>query len=88
MTESTIANQISTLLILRKKLKDEEYLTSREEQDLSMILGIQKLKDPREMAAKIDEFFTWVMTCLRENSKYFSIYPEQDNEEPDLFTYG
>jgi hypothetical protein len=66
INESTIANQISTLLIVRKKLKEEEYLTSREEQDLSMIFGIPKFKDRREMAAKIDEFFAWVNETLKK----------------------
>jgi hypothetical protein len=65
MNESTIFNQISTLLIQRKKLKDEEYLTSSEEQGVSTILGIPKFKDPREMAAKIDDFFTWVDDVLK-----------------------
>lgn len=52
---------------MRKKLGDEEYLTSREEQDVSMILGIPKFKDRKEMAAKIDGFFSWVNELIKKN---------------------
>jgi hypothetical protein len=66
MGESTIRDQILRLLNVRKKLKDGDYLTSREEEDVSLILGIPKFKDTKEMEAKIDEFFTWINEVLKK----------------------
>lgn len=66
MSESTIRDQISRLLKVHKKLKDGDYLTSREEDDVSIILGIPKFKDKEAMTAKIDEFFTWVNKVLKK----------------------
>jgi len=59
-------DQISRLLNVHKKIKDGDYLTSREEEDVSLILGIPKFKDIKEMSAKIDEFLSWVKKMLRE----------------------
>ena len=58
--------QILRLIKVRKKISDGEYLTKREEDDVSMILGIPKFKDRKEMAAKIDGFFTWLNYVLKE----------------------
>lgn len=65
MDKNTIRDQILRLLNVRKKLKDGDYLTSREEEDMSLILGIPKFKDRKEMEAKIDEFFLWVNEILK-----------------------
>jgi len=64
MDKNTIRDQILRLLNVRKKLKDGDYLTSREEEDVSLILGIPKFKDRKEMETKIDEFFIWVNGVL------------------------
>jgi hypothetical protein len=40
MSASAIRDQISRLLNVHKKIKDGDYLTSREEEDVSLILGI------------------------------------------------
>jgi hypothetical protein len=66
MSASAIRDQISRLLNVHKKLKDGDYLTSREEEDVSLILGIPKFKDTKEMATKIDEFFSWVNEVIRK----------------------
>lgn len=66
MSASAIRDQISRLLNVHKKIKDRDYLTSREEEDVSLILGIPKFKDTKEMAAKIDEFFSWVNEMLKK----------------------
>jgi hypothetical protein len=66
MSASAIRDQISRLLSVHKKLKDGDYLTSREDEDASLILGIPKFKDTKEMAAKIDEFFSWVNEVIRK----------------------
>jgi hypothetical protein len=66
MSTSAIKDQISRLLKVHKKLKDGDYLTSREEEDVSLILGVPKFKDGKEMEAKIDEFFTWVNEVIRK----------------------
>jgi hypothetical protein len=58
MDGSAIRDQISRFLNIHKKLKDGDYLTSREEEDVSLILGVPKFRDTKEMAARIDEFFT------------------------------
>jgi len=65
MNLTAINNQILMLLIVRKKLQEGDYLTLREEADVSTILGIPKFKDTKEMAAKIDEFFAWVNEVLK-----------------------
>jgi len=33
---------------------------------VSLILGIPKFKDIKEMAAKVDEFFSWVNEMLKK----------------------
>jgi hypothetical protein len=66
MSASAIRDQISRLLNVHKKIKDGDYLTSREEEDVSLILGIPKFKDTKEMAAKIDEFFSWFNEILKK----------------------
>ncbi len=63
--DNTIRDQISRLLNIHKKLKDGDYLTSREEDDVSMILGIPKFKGRKEMQTKIDEFFVWINEILK-----------------------
>jgi hypothetical protein len=60
MTESSIRDQIERLLKLHKKIRDGDYLTLREEEEVSLILGIPKFKDRKEMETRIDEFFAWV----------------------------
>jgi len=45
MSASAIRDQISRLLNVHKKIKDGHCLTSREEEDVSLILGIPKF-DP------------------------------------------
>jgi hypothetical protein len=65
MSASGIRDQISRLLNVYKKIKDGDYLTSRKEEDVSLILGIPKFKDIKEMAAKIDECFIWVNEMLK-----------------------
>jgi len=66
MNADALNIQILRLIKVRKKISDGEYLTKREEDDVSMILGIPKFKDRKEMAAKIDEFFTWVDEVIRK----------------------
>jgi hypothetical protein len=66
MGENTIRDQISRLLNVRKKLKDGDYLTSREEEDVSLILGIPKFKNRKEMERKIDEFFVWASETFKK----------------------
>jgi hypothetical protein len=66
MGENTIRDQILRLLNVRKKLKDGDYLTSREEEDVSMILGIPKFKNRKEMERKIDEFFVWASETFKK----------------------
>jgi len=66
MSASAIRDQISRLLNVHKKIKNGDYLTSREEEDVSLILGIPKFKDIKEMAAKVDEFFSWVNEMLKK----------------------
>lgn len=65
--ETTIRDQVLRLLSVRKKLKDGDYLTSREEEDVSLILGIPKFKDRKEMETRIDNFFLWVNGMLKKN---------------------
>ena len=64
--DNTIRDQILRLLNVRKKLKDGDYLTSREEEDVSLILGIPKFKNRKEMERKIDEFFVWASEIFRK----------------------
>jgi len=63
--DNTIRDQILRLLNVRKKLKDGDYLTSREE-DVSRILGIPKFKNRKEMERKIDEFFVWASETFKK----------------------
>lgn len=65
MERNAIRDQILRLLNARKKLKDGDYLTSREEEDVSLILATPKFRDRKEMEAKIDEFFLWVTEILK-----------------------
>jgi len=64
-SEHAIKDQLSRLLNIRKKLKAGDYLTLREEEDVSLILGIPKFKDRKEMETKIDELFVWIDEMLR-----------------------
>ncbi|HCS49887.1 MAG TPA: hypothetical protein DIW61_17240 [Candidatus Aminicenantes bacterium] len=64
--DNTIRDQILRLLNVRKKLKDGDYLTSREEEEVSLILGIPKFKNRKEMERKIDEFFVWASEIFRK----------------------
>ena len=64
-SEHAIKDQLSRLLSIRKKLKAGDYLTLREEEDVSLILGIPKFKDRKEMETKIDELFVWIDEMLR-----------------------
>jgi hypothetical protein len=66
MGENAIRDQILRLLNVRKKLKDGDYLTSREEEDVSLILGIPKFKNRKEMERKIDEFFVWASETFKK----------------------
>jgi hypothetical protein len=65
MNDNTIRDEISRLLTVRKKLKEGDYLTSREEENVSMILGIHKFKNTKEIETKIDEFFDWASEMLK-----------------------
>jgi len=71
MSAIAIRDQVSRLLNVHKKIKDGDYLTSREEEDVSLILGIPKFKNIKEMAAKIDEFFTWLNEVLEKKNCFF-----------------
>ena len=66
MGESAIRDQILRLLNVRKKLKEGDYMTSREEEDVSLILGIPKFKNRKEMERKIDEFFVWASETFKK----------------------
>ena len=66
MGENTIRDQILRLLNVRKKLKDGDYLTLREEEDVSLILGIPKFKNRKEMERKINEFFVWASETFKK----------------------
>lgn len=65
MDGNAIRDQILRLLNVRKKLETGDYLTSREEDDVSVILGVPKFKDAREMKTKIDDFFSWLNSELK-----------------------
>ena len=71
MSEAAINTQILRLVSVRKKLKDDEYITLREESDVSSILGMSKFKDKREMAGRIDAFFTWLNEVLKKTNCFF-----------------
>jgi hypothetical protein len=64
MNGATLSTQILRLLTVRKKLQTGDYLTTREEDDVSQILGVPKFKNKEEMGAKIDAFFTWISDVL------------------------
>lgn len=64
MNGATLSTQILRLLTVRKKLQTGDYLTTREEDDVSQILGVPKFKNKEEMGAKIDAFFTWINDVL------------------------
>jgi len=66
MNEAAINTQIIRLINIRKKLKDGDYITLREEDDVSSILGFPKLKDKKEMADRIDDFFVWLGEILKK----------------------
>lgn len=65
MDGNTIRDQILRLVNVRKKLKEGGYLTSREAEDVSLILGIPKFKDRKEMETKIDDFFAWAGEIIK-----------------------
>lgn len=65
MDGNAIRDQILRLLSVRKKLEAGDYLTSREENDVSVILGVPKFKDGREMKTKIYDFFSWLNSELK-----------------------
>jgi hypothetical protein len=65
VNDNTISDEISRLLSVRKKLKEGDYLTSREEENVSMILGVHKFKDTKEIETRIDEFFDWASEMLK-----------------------
>jgi hypothetical protein len=65
MDGNAIRDQILRLLNIRKKLRKGDYSTSREEKDMSLILGIPKFKDIQNMEIKVDEFFAWVSEMLK-----------------------
>lgn len=65
MSEAAINTQIIRLINIRKKLNEGDYITLREEDDVSLILGIPKFKDKREMAGRIDTFFVWLNEILK-----------------------
>ncbi|MGB7296519.1 MAG: hypothetical protein WBC70_13100 [Candidatus Aminicenantales bacterium] len=69
MDENTIRDQILRLLNVRKKLKDGDYLTSREEEDVSLILGIPKFKNRKEIERKIDKFFVWASEIFKKRKR-------------------
>jgi len=66
MSEAVINTQILRLVTVRKKLTDGDYITLREKDDVSSILGFLKFRDEREMAGRIDGFFTWLNEVLKK----------------------
>jgi hypothetical protein len=68
VSEAAINTQIMRLINVRKKLKDGDYITLREEDDVSSILGVPKLKDKKEMAGRIDDFFIWLSEILNKKN--------------------
>ena len=71
MSETIICTQILRLISVRKKLKDDEYITLREEGDVSSILGVSKFRDKIEMAGRIDGFFNWLNEVLKKTNCFF-----------------
>ncbi len=71
MSEAAINTQILRLLNVRKKLNEGDYITLREEDDVSSILGIPKLKDKKEMAGRIDDFFAWLDEIIKTKNCLF-----------------
>jgi hypothetical protein len=65
--DSTIMDEISRLLSVRRKLQEGDYITSRDEENVSMILGIHKFKDAKELETRIDEFFDWAGEMLKRS---------------------
>jgi len=65
--EIAIRDQIIRLLSVRKKIKAGDYLTSREEQDVSRILGIPKFKNRKDIETKVDDLFLWLDGVLKKN---------------------
>lgn len=73
MSEAVINTQIMRLINVRTKLKEGDYITLREEDDVSLILGIPKFRDKKEMAGRIDAFFTWLNDILKKKDIYSRI---------------
>jgi hypothetical protein len=65
MSEAVINTQIMRLISVRKKLREGDYITLREQDDVSSILGVPKVKDGRELGTRIDSFFTWLDEILK-----------------------
>jgi hypothetical protein len=65
VNEAAINIQILRLINVRTKLKEGDYITLREEDDVSLILGIPKFRDKKEMAGRIDAFFAWLDEILK-----------------------
>jgi hypothetical protein len=70
MSAAAITMDIMRLMNVLKKLKQGDYITMREQDEISLILGVPKFKDTREMARRIDDFFAWLAEMLKKN-----IYP-------------
>jgi hypothetical protein len=68
MSGAAINVEILRLINVRKKLTAGDYITLREEDDVSSILGIAKFKDKRDMAGRIDDFFGWLNEVLKRKS--------------------
>jgi hypothetical protein len=68
MSEAVINTQILRLISVRKKLKEGDYITLREKDDISSILGISRIKDEREMACRIEGFFAWLNEVLPDKN--------------------
>jgi hypothetical protein len=73
MSEAAINTQIMRLVNVRKKLKEGDYITLREEDDVSLILGIPKFKDKRDMAGRIDDFFIWLGEILKKKNCFLKV---------------
>jgi hypothetical protein len=65
MSAAAITMEIMRLMNVRKKLKDGDYITMREQDDISLILGVPKFRDKGEMAGRIDDFFSWLAEMLK-----------------------
>jgi hypothetical protein len=53
-----------------KKLREGGYITMREQDEVSLILGVPKFKDTGEMARRIDDFFAWLGEMLKKKNSY------------------